>query len=401
MNNSEYRRQAIAYLEEYGFDKKSLVMLYDETVTLSDEQVKQYVRYLIDGISDEVMHFIFTGGFSEIQSEELRRGFQEGFPLQLAKNEINCETKAIDIRRMVNFYMTDIQKKEDIALSDVIGKIGTVAEHIEADRKEYKEVCEEINAAITKRDSELEDLRSKFTEKENSSAEDQYNLLMQENELIRAQNNEFATSLKEAAKEAQQVSEKILQIEKEKIHLEIRVEGLIAENSKLNREMAMIESRKLEKQVATQPKLKEPIDLVDIHMSSDKEKKTGGIIKFFNRVGGKKDEPFVLPESEKDKKLLLIRFMKEKQFTPEQMKEITRAYESKIDFEVIIKIIRDGFTLEQMQEVFTLLDAGKKDRGVVCKETETVNVSMAVIDSTAYDAHSPNEDNYSLYESMQ
>lgn len=135
MNNSEYRRQAIAYLEEYGFDKETLVMLYDETINLSDEQVKQYVRYLIDGISDEVIHYIFTGGFSEIQSEELRRGFQEGFPIQLAKNQINSETKAIDIRRMVNFYMTDIQRKEDVALSDVIGKIGTVAEHIEADRK--------------------------------------------------------------------------------------------------------------------------------------------------------------------------------------------------------------------------------------------------------------------------
>ncbi|HAB61424.1 MAG TPA: hypothetical protein DCE48_12160 [Lachnospiraceae bacterium] len=401
MNNSEYRRQAIAYLEEYGFDKESLVMLYDETITLSDEQVKQYVRYLIDGISDEVIRYIFTGGFSEIQSEELRRGFQEGFPLQLAMNEISSETKAIDIRRMVNFYMNDIQKKEDIALSDVIGKIGAVAEHIEADRKEYKEVCDEINAAITKRDMELEDLRNKFAEKENSSAEDQYNLLKQENELIRVQNNEFATSLKEAAREAHQFSEKILQIEKEKIRLEIRVEGLIAENSKLNRKMAVIEGSQLEKLVATQSKLKEPIEHVDIQMPSDKEKKTSGIVKFFNRVGGKKDEPFVLPESEKDKKLLLIRFMKEKQFTPEQMKEITRAYESKIDFEVIIKIIRDGFTLEQMQEVFTLLDAGKNVKDVVCKETETVNESVTSNDSTAYNPHSLSEDNYSLYESMQ
>lgn len=57
--------------------------------------------------------------------------------------------------------------------------------------------------------------------------------------------------------------------------------------------------------------------------------------------------------------------MKEKQFTPEQMKEITRVYESKIDFEVIIKIIRDGFTFEQMQEVFTLLDVGKKVKKLI------------------------------------
>lgn len=149
-------------------------------------------------------------------------------------------------------------------------------------------------------------IRSKFAEKENSSAEDQYNLLKQENELVRVQNNEFATSLKEAAREAQQFSEKILQIEKEKIRLEIRVEGLIAENSKLNRKMAIIEGSQLEKLVATQSKLKESVEHVDIQMPSDKEKKTSGIIKFFNRVGGKKDEPFVLPVFEKDKKLLLI-----------------------------------------------------------------------------------------------
>lgn len=45
-------------------------------------------------------------------------------------------------------------------------------------------------------------------------------------------------------------------LEKEKIRLEIKVEGLTPENSKLTREMVLIKSKNSEKQSEKQPKSK-------------------------------------------------------------------------------------------------------------------------------------------------
>lgn len=369
MDNGEYRKQAIEYLQEYGFTKEELTLLYDDTIKLSDEQVKQFVRFLIDGIGSEAVSFILTGDYSDIQAEELRRGFQAGFPLQIAKNQIDNETKAINIRRMVNLYLEDIQEKEEGALSDVIGKIGTVAEHIETDRKEYKEVCDEINAAITKRDRELEAIKSKLEDKENSNKETQNELLVQENELLRKQIQEYVTKLKDCTSKEHELREELLQGQREKISLELKLEELIATNEKLVREIEVKETILSDIHETKDYKSSIKKEATQQQLLGDMEKKSGGIMKFFNRMGGKKEETLILPESEQERKLLLIRLMKEKQFSPKQMKEVSNAYAKRIDFEVIIKVIKDGFSLEQMQEVFRLLQTNKKE------EEEQVTVS--------------------------
>lgn len=360
MNEDEYRKQAIDYLEEYGFTKEDIGMLYSDK-KMTGEQIKHFVSYLVDGINRQAIEFIINGDFSELQCDELKRGFLGGLTVEFAQQQISNDMKAINIRRMVNLYLSELKTSEDEELSSVVAKIGNVAEHIEADRKEFKDVCDDINSALTNRDEEIKKLREQVT-KQSEGDDVVVELIEKENKLLEAQNKELAANLKEANKKIGILRDEQLLLIKEKTQLEIKVEGLVTEKKQLIKEKeSTLENYDLRNsQKGNDPNL-------DVIESS--EKKTG-IKKFINKIAGK-SENIEVPETEQGRKLLLIRMMKERNFEPNQMREITKAYERKIDFNVIVKIVQDDFNIEQMQEVFSLLDAGRIDKEVLEQPAST------------------------------
>ncbi|HEX3075937.1 MAG TPA: hypothetical protein VHQ24_03605 [Lachnospiraceae bacterium] len=477
-NLNEINKQAIKHLLDYGYSMEELSLLQD--TSLKEKQVRDIVRFMLNGIAVDAVKYMTQNPFDGNQTEELARGFQAGFPLEIARSQIKADTKAINIRRMVHLYCKEQSDRENAALEEIITKISNVTEHVEIDRKKYLEICESIGRSINDRDRKIEELEKRLEgadekavqvindeleklrsekvqlEEEKKSINEQYLSLQEEMHKLSRKMEQF-DSVSEAAGSVITNEEYTMKPANTEIvslqefeELRAKYECLDLENKGLQRKLEVqgeqlnlanrsVQSMVLqqEKLVKENEKLKEgkqtepPCQIHDTSLNQRKhtkdelihdmpDQKPKGIRKLLSFVSKVTEEESSADRSndqkkeagsEIEQKLTLIKLMKEKGFPAEKMREVTKAYESGIAYSIIVKIVKEKFSLEQMQEVFGLLkirdDKGEDFTEVVNPKFNdtgsltTTNENHEQIDSQEDSIHEESEDENESFENYQ
>lgn len=320
----------------YGLLPEQTDLYLDRSYTIAQQKLLSHA--LREEYPEEVIGLLAENGLDYYQMQEVEQAYKSGLSLEQITEIASGKPKAHAMKKMFQAAVEKLNEakkeaeKEPSYVQEMLAKVADMVESIKENQSIYEEVSRKLDEAAKESGADEEAVRflNQSLEQKDRELSDQQDRLNEANRKIIGLKKQVETLLVENAE------------------LKGKVEAMEAERKKEPAVPENMGKRQEESAVPFQYRAKigeydgKPV-VVTLKPEKKKKSSLGG---FFDRLAARKEEN-------------MVRKLKGKGLTIEQMKQVKSAIEKGLTEQEVNDIIESGFSAEEMEQIIEIVVADR------------------------------------------
>lgn len=326
----------------YGLLPEQTNLYLDRSYAIAQQKLLSHA--LREDYPEEVIRLLAENGLDYYQMLEVEQAYKNGLALEQIAEIASGKPKAHAMKRMFQAAVEKLNEarkeaeQEPPYVQKMLAKVSDMVESIKENQGIYEEVCKKLDEAAkgTKPDEEAVRFLNQSLEQKDRELSDQQDRLNEANRRIIELKKQAETLLVENA----ELKGKIETMEAGK-----KMESVVPEPT----DAEMYETQKYSKRdipFQYRAKIGEHDGKPVIVTLKPEQKKKSGLGGFFERLAAHKEEN-------------MVRKLKGKGLTIEQMKQVKSAIEKGLTEQEVNDIIESGFSAEEMEQAIEIVVADR------------------------------------------